>query len=91
MNGMSHPLQQYIPQQMQQQPGFGGMSFQNPLQQMMCMMEAMRNPVAFIKQNIPGIPDQNLSNPSLVLQYMQQNLGVTDQDIQRVSQMMPRY
>ena len=66
---------------------------QNNMQQMQSFMSAIRNPVAFIKQNIPGIPDQAFNDPTgnAVLQYMMNNLGVTQQDIQKVSSQIPRF
>lgn len=88
---MNHPLQQYIPQQMQrpQMP----MGYHNPLQMMQSFAMAMRNPAAFVKQNLPGIPEQAFNDPTgnSVLQYMMQNLGVTQQDIQNAANQMPRF
>ncbi len=93
MNGFVHPLSQYIPQQLQrqqapaQQQMSGARAFQNPLQRLSYIMQAMRNPAAFVRQNLPGIPEQAFNDPTGngVLQYMQQNMGVTAQDIQNAA------
>ena len=75
----------------QQAPMSGGPQFQNPIQKMNYIMQAMRNPAAFVKQNISGIPDQILNDPNQILQYMQQNCGVTQADIQRASSQIPQF
>lgn len=92
MNGL-HPLQQYIPQQMQRQPVYGGVQMNNPMQMMAAAMQAMRNPQAFVRQNIPGIPEEAFNDPTGngVLQYMMNNLGVTQQDINNIQSQFPRY
>ena len=61
----------------------------NRMQMMGQMMQAMQNPAAFVKQRLPGIPDQVLQNPNYVLQYMMQNYGVTQQDIQNAANQVP--
>ena len=95
------PLQQYIPQQMvrqaPQQPMISGMpQFANPIQKMNYIMQAMQNPAQFVRQHLSGIPEQAFNDPTgnAVLQYMQQNMGVTQQDIQNAASQipqMPRY
>lgn len=74
-----------VPQQQYQQPQIPQRA--NPLMQMGQMMAAMRNPVAFIRQNLPGIPEQAFNDPTgnSVLQYMMQNMGVTQNDIQKAA------
>ena len=100
MNGLNHPLQQYIPQQMMRQapqaaqPMISGIpQFANPVQKMSYIMQAMQNPAQFVRQHLNGIPEQAFNDPSgnAVLQYMQQNMGVTQQDIQNASNQIPRY
>ena len=95
-----HPLQQYIPQQMQrqamqqpQQPMISGIpQFQNPIQKMNYIMQAMQNPAQFVRQHLSGIPEQAFNDPTgnAVLQYMQQNMGVTQQDIMNASSQIPQ-
>lgn len=67
--------------------------FQNPMQKMNYIMQAMRNPAAFVKQNLPGIPADAFNDPTgnAVLQYMQQNMGLTQQDIQRAASQIPHF
>ena len=94
MNGMTHPLQQYIPQQIasQQSMVYGVPQFQNPIQKMQYIMQAMTNPAQFVRQHLRGVPEEAFSDPTgnAVLRYMQQNMGVTQQDIQNVSAQIPR-
>lgn len=94
MNGFVHPLRQYIPQQMQTPYGMSeGLQFQNPIQKMNSIMQAMRNPAAFVRQNLPGIPEEAFNDPTgnAVLQYMQQHMGVTAQDIRNAMNAIPRF
>ena len=41
-----------------------GMQFNNPMQKMMYIMQAMQNPAQFVKQHIPDIPDEIQNNPN---------------------------
>lgn len=97
MMNPNHPLYNTLygmPQQQSQQPAaYGGKLFANPMQQMAYIMQAMRNPAAFVRQNLPGIPESAFNDPSgnQVLQYMMSNMGVTQQDIQNVSGQIPRF
>ena len=81
MNNWYNRIVQSSPQQM------------NMMQRAQSFMNALRDPVSFVKQNIPGIPDQAFNDPTGngVLQYMIQNLGVTQQDIQNASSKIPRF
>lgn len=72
-------------------PAMSGMQFANPLQKMNYIMQAMTNPAAFVRQHLPNIPEEAFRDPTgnRVLQYMQQNLGVTQQDIQNAQNQIP--
>lgn len=60
----------------------------NPLQKMMAAMQAMSNPMAFVKQRFPDIPDQILVNPNQVFEYLQKTRNpVSDQQLQEAQQM----
>lgn len=107
MNGMNHPLQQMLAQQMtgqmpvnasgqlpapQTAPIVHGIpQFANPVQKMNYIMQAMRNPAQFIREHISGIPEYAFNDPTGngVLNYMQQNMGVTQQDIMNVRNQIP--
>lgn len=65
----------------------GAPQFQNPMQKMGYIMQAMQNPAAFIKQRFPDIPDEMISNPNQILGYLQQTRGISNQQIQNVQQM----
>lgn len=82
-----------IPQQsvtsFPQNMSFSPPMFQNPLQKMNYIMQAMSNPAAFVRQNLPEIPNEILNDPNQILQYMKQNMGLTDQDIRNASMQIP--
>lgn len=65
----------------------------NPMQMMGNVMQAMRNPMAFVRQRLPGIPEEVFKDPTGngVLQYMMQNMGVTQQDVQNAANQIPKY
>lgn len=56
----------------------------NPFQMMMTFSRAMRNPVAFIKEQFPDIPDQISNDPNQILSYLQRTRGISDQEIQQM-------
>lgn len=62
----------------------------NPINRMNMMMQAMRNPAAFVKQSFPDIPDEISNDPSQILTYLQRTRGITDQQIQQVYGMFGR-
>ena len=45
---------------------------QNPMQ---IIMNAMNNPVAFVKEQFPDVPENIINNPNAVLNYLQQTRG----------------
>ena len=71
---------------------YGIPQFQNPVQKMQYIMQAMRNPAKFVREHVSGIPESAYSDPTgnQVLQYLQQNAGVTQQDIQNAANQIPR-
>lgn len=74
--------------QMPQMPVMPNMT--NPMQRAAYMMEAMRNPAAFVRNVFPNMPREISNDANRVLQWMQQNLGVTQQDIRNVQNQIPR-
>lgn len=65
--------------------------FQNPIQQANYIMQAMKNPAAFIQEQFPDVPENIRNNPNDVLNYLQQTRGnKLMQDIQRISVMNGR-
>ena len=72
------------------QPGFsGGPQFANPMQKMNYILQAMRNPAAFVKQQFPDIPDQIANDPQQILSYLQRTRGISDQQIQQLRSQIP--
>lgn len=63
--------------------------FQNPIQKFNYIMQAMKNPAAFVKQAIPNLPPQIANDPNQILQWMQQSGMVTQQDIQNIASQLP--
>jgi hypothetical protein len=58
------------------------------MQKMMAVMQAMSNPVAFVKQHFPDIPAGIQNDPNQVFQYLQQTRNpVSEQQIQQAQQM----
>ena len=67
-------------------PSFSG-GFQNPIQKMQYIMQAIRNPAAIVRQHFPDIPAEIQNNPSAIMQYLQQTRGISNQQIQQAQQM----
>lgn len=65
----------------------GAPSFQNPVQKMQYIMQAMTNPAAFVKQHFPDIPVSIQNNPGQILNYLQQTRGLSNQQIQQAQHM----
>ena len=58
----------------------GGVQFQNPMQNVTNIMQAMINPAAFVRQRFPDIPDNIMNDPNQVFNYLQQTHGQVSQD-----------
>ena len=76
----------------QSQPqSFNMPTFQNPIQKANYIMQAMQNPAAFVRQILPNIPQDISNDPNRILQYLQQNCGVTNAQIQQAAMQIPRF
>lgn len=84
MNPLYQQLMGSMPQQQTQPQQSGGVRFQNPMQKMNYILQAMRNPAAFVKQSFPDIPDSIANDPGQILSYLQQTRGISDQQIQQL-------
>ena len=73
-----------VPAQAPMQQSFGPM-FSNPVMKMQYIMQAMRDPAGFVKQHIPDIPNEIQNDPNAILNFLRQNKGLTDADIQRAT------
>ena len=82
--GNQMPVQQAQPQVPMQMSG--GPMFQNPMQKMQYIMQAMTNPAAFVKRTFPDIPDGISNDPNQILGYLQQTRGITNEQIQQAQQ-----
>lgn len=47
----------------------------NPMQQAQYIMNAMRNPAAFVSEQFPDVPENLRNNPNAVLNYLSQTRG----------------
>ena len=65
-------------------------AFNNPMQKMQYVMQAMSNPAQFVMQAFPDIPPQMQNNPNQILQYLQQTRGISNQQIQNIMNQIPR-
>ena len=63
----------------------------NPLQRMGQIMQAMRNPVQFVRNAIPDLPAEIANDPNRILQYLQQTRGITNEQIQQIAGQIPRF
>lgn len=70
-------------------PNPGAGQFLNPFQRVQQVMSVMNNPIAFLKQKFPDIPDEIMNDPNQIMQYLQRTRGITDQDIQQVQAQVP--
>ena len=67
--------------------GANSPNFQHPIQKMQYIMQAMTNPAAFVKQRIPDLPNEISGNPMAIINWLQQNKGVSNQQIQQAQKM----
>ena len=74
-NRIAGGMQPQAQPQPQQMPMSGGVRFQNPMQRMQFIMNAMTNPVAFVREQFPDVPENISSNPDAVLNYLQRTRG----------------
>lgn len=89
MNNWYNRINGVQPQVPASQPS--GMVFSNPIQQANFIINAMRNPAAFVKEQFPDVPDDIRNNPDAVLNYLQQTRGSRfTQQMQQVSGMYGR-
>lgn len=76
-------------QQSQYPQNYSGIQFQNPIQKANYILEAMRNPAAFVKHNIPDIPENIINDPNKVLDYLQRTRGITNEQINQIAASNP--
>lgn len=62
----------------------------NPIQRFQYMAQALANPVAFVRQQFPDVPEELLTDPNRVLQYLQQTRGISNDQINQIVNQMPR-
>lgn len=50
-------------------------TFNNPAERFQYILNAMRNPVSFVKEQFPDVPENIVNNPDAVLQYLGKTRG----------------
>lgn len=66
----------------------GGPVFQNPMQKMNYILQAMQNPAAFVRQQFPDIPEGIQNDPGQIYNYLNQTRGpVSNQTVTEAQQM----
>lgn len=63
----------------------------SPIQKMNTIMQAMRNPAQFVKQQFPDIPDTMMNDPNQVLQYLQQTRNISNDQLAMLMNQFPRF
>lgn len=69
-------------------PFSSGNRFQDPIQRMQYIMQAMQNPAAFVRQAIPDIPHEISNDPNQILTYLQRTRGISNEQIQQIASSM---
>lgn len=77
--------QQNMPMQM---PSF---AYQNPIQKANYIFQALSNPVSFVKQQFPDIPENISSDPDKILRYLQETRHITNDQISQIMNQFPRW
>ena len=49
------------------------------------IMQTMQNPMAFVKQQFPDVPDNILNDPNQVLKYLQQTRNISNEQLQQLT------
>jgi len=87
MNGFQQPPHNQVSTQLPVPPA----PVMNPIQQANAIMQAMRDPVGFVRQMIPDLPKEISNDPNKILQYMHDHMGFTNEQIQQVAYSIPRF
>ena len=63
--------------------------FANPMQKVQFILNAMRNPAAFAKEQFPDIPDEISNDSNAILNYLQKTRGISRNQIQQINNQNP--
>jgi len=78
-------------QPVQQYPSMQMPAFSNPIQKMNYMVQALKDPVHFVLQQFPDIPENIANDPNQVLQYLQRTRNISNDQISRIVNQFPRW
>lgn len=67
-----------------------GQTFQNSLQKANYILQALKNPAAFVKQQFPDIPENISNDPNKILQYLQETRNISNDQISQIMNQFPR-
>lgn len=67
-----------------------GQAFQNPLQKVNYILQTLKNPAAFVKQQFPDIPEDISNDPNKILQYLQKTRNISNDQISQIMNQFPR-
>lgn len=62
-----------------------GLNLISAYQKVNQIMQGLQNPVAFVKQQFPDVPDNLLNDPNRVLQYLQQTRNISSDQLKQIT------
>ena len=84
-----NPIFQMVPglNPLNQQPARTRMI--NPIQRANYIYQAMRNPVEFVKQQFPDVPEEISNDPNQILDYLRRTRGISDEQLRQILNPFP--
>lgn len=77
--GMQNPMMQ------------SGTQFQNPIQKANYILQTLRNPSAFVREQFPDVPDSIVNDPNQTLQYIQKTRNISNDQLNQILNQYPRW
>ena len=74
----------------QQSPVFPTNRINTPAGKLQTLIQAINNPVVFVRNAFPDIPENIINDPNQILQYLKQTRGIPDQEVQKLINQIPR-
>ena len=67
------------------------MGFLTPIQKANAIMQALRNPAVFVRQQFPDIPEEISNDSNQILRYIQQTRNISDAQLSQIMNQFPRF